>query len=129
MATALSELVFDDPHMDPFPIYHIDNPNQQPWHEMSATLADALGIPPSNIVPFDEWVDKVKRSPLSAETDNPAVKLIEFLAHHFQRMSCGGIIMDTSKACERSKALRSAGPVTSQVARSYVKAWENMGFF
>ena len=126
MAAALSELLLSD--MAPHPIYHIDNPVQQPWREMILTLADALKIPKTSIIPFREWVSRVRRSPLSTETDNPAGKLIDFLDDHFLRMSCGGLILDTKKACEDSKALAAVGPVTAEVARKYVSAWEDMGF-
>ncbi|XDG01217.1 hypothetical protein ABKA04_000832 [Annulohypoxylon sp. FPYF3050] len=66
-----------------YPIYHIDNPVGQPWTEMIKLLADALDIPRENIVPFQEWVKRVRRSPLQAETDNPAAKLIDFLDENF----------------------------------------------
>ncbi|KAI1502205.1 putative polyketide synthase, partial [Biscogniauxia marginata] len=126
MAAALSELLLSD--VTAYPIYHIDNPVQQPWREMIATLAGALDVPSENIIPFRDWVSKVRRSPLSIETDNPAGRLIDFLDDHFLRMSCGGLILDTKKACEHSKALAAVGPVSAEVARKYVKAWEDMGF-
>nr|ASU91363.1 polyketide synthase [Ramalina conduplicans] len=126
MAAALSELLLSDEN--PHPIYHIDNPVQQPWREMILTLADALNVPKTSIISFREWVSKVRRSPLSTETDNPAGKLIDFLDDHFLRMSCGGLILDTKKACEHSKALAAVGPVSADVARKYVRAWEDMGF-
>ena len=126
MAAALSELLLSS--VTPHPIYHIDNPVQQPWREMIVTLADALKVPTANILPFHEWGSKVRRSPLSIETDNPADKLIDFLDDHFLRMSCGGLILDTKRACEHSKALAAVGPVSAEVARKYVKAWEDMGF-
>lgn len=126
MAAALSELLLAD--NSPHPIYHIDNPVQQPWPEMIQTLAHALGVPSHNIVPFRDWVAKIRRSPLSVEKDNPAGKLIDFLDDHFLRMSCGGLILDTKKACEHSEALRAVGPVSEEVARKYVRAWEDMGF-
>ena len=126
MAAALSELLLSP--TPPYPIYHIDNPVQQPWREMILTLADALNVPKENIIPFSEWVSKVRTSPLSIETDNPAGKLIDFLDDHFLRMSCGGLVLDTSKACEHSKALAAVGAVSGEVARKYVSAWEEMGF-
>lgn len=126
MAAALSELLLST--TPPYPIYHIDNPVQQPWREMIPTLADALHVPRKNIIPFPEWVSKVRGSPLSIETDNPAGKLIDFLDDHFLRMSCGGLILDTSKACEHSKALAGVGAVDDEVVKLYVKAWEEMGF-
>ncbi|KAI1454970.1 hypothetical protein F4805DRAFT_460210 [Annulohypoxylon moriforme] len=110
-----------------YPIYHIDNPVGQPWPEMIEVLADALEVPRRNIVPFREWVKIVRRSPLSAETDNPAAKLINFLDDNFLRMSCGGLILDTTKAREHSKTLAVQGPVTTEIARRYIQSWKNIG--
>lgn len=127
MAGALSELLLDNP--TPYPVYHIDNPVQQPWRKMIQTLADALGIPrDTGIIPFTEWVSKVRKSPMSVETDNPAGRLIDFLDDNFLRMSCGGLVMDVSKACEHSPTLAAVGPVSADVARKYIRAWEDMGF-
>ncbi|KAL9084716.1 MAG: hypothetical protein Q9165_007964, partial [Trypethelium subeluteriae] len=113
---------------DPWPVYHIDNPVGQPWKEMNPVLADALDIPPDRIVPFRVWVDMVRRSPLPAETDNPAARLIDFLDDNFERMSCGGLILDTAKAKEHSGTMAELGPVEAEVARRYVAAWKKMGY-
>lgn len=112
----------------PYPVYHIDNPVGQPWKEMSLVLAGALDIPPERIIPFRDWIKLVRRSPLNAETENPAARLIDFLDLNFERMSCGGLILDTAKAQEHSKTIAEEGPVTPEIARSYVAAWKKMGF-
>lgn len=114
---------------DPYPVYHIDNPVGQPWKEMNPVLADALGIPPDGIVPFHpDWINMVRRSPLPAETDNPAARLIDFLDDNFERMSCGGLILDTAKAKEHSATMAAMGPVDGAVARRYVASWKKMGY-
>lgn len=112
----------------PYPIYHIDNPVGQPWQEMIATLAGALDIPRNRVVPFPEWVNRVRHSPLLPDTDNPAAMLIDFLELDFQRMSCGGLLMDVTKTKEHSQTLAKLGPVEADVARKYVQAWKDMGF-
>jgi len=112
----------------PYPIYHIDNPVRQPWREMITVLADALKIPRANIIPFPEWIKHVRHFPGSVEIDNPAAKLLAFLDHNFVRMSCGGLLLDTTKSREHSKTLSSVGPVSADVARKYVQAWKDMGF-
>ena len=49
MAGTLSDLVLAD--NTPYPIiYHVENPVGQPWREMTAILAEALHIPPSNVI-------------------------------------------------------------------------------
>jgi thioester reductase-like protein/SAM-dependent methyltransferase len=113
---------------DAYPVYHIDNPVGQPWKEMSPVLAEALGIPPDRIVPFRDWITLVRRAPLVAETENPAARLVDFLEHHFERMSCGGLILDTTLAQQHSRTMAELGPVSPDVARHFVAAWKSMGF-
>lgn len=113
---------------DAYPVYHIDNPVGQQWKDMSPVLAATLDIPPHNIIPFKRWISRVRRSPLPAETQNPAARLIDFIDDHFERMSCGGLILDTKKAQEHSQTMASMGPVSPEVARLYVAAWKNMGY-
>lgn len=112
---------------EPSPVYHIDNPVGQSWKDMSPVLADALGVPPEGILPFRDWLRRVSRSPLS-EKENPAAHIIDFLDRNFERMSCGGLILDTAKAQKHSKTMAGLGPVSSEVARGYVRAWKDMGF-
>ncbi|KAI1098222.1 hypothetical protein F4804DRAFT_350683 [Jackrogersella minutella] len=113
---------------EPYPVYHIDNPIGQPWKQMSPILADALDIPPNRILPFRDWVKLVRRAPLQVDTENPASRLIDFLANDFERMSCGGLILDTTKVKEHSKTMATEGPVSAEVARLYVTAWKKMGY-
>ncbi|KAI0124996.1 hypothetical protein BJ170DRAFT_673048 [Xylariales sp. AK1849] len=110
------------------PVYHIDNPVGQPWKAMSSVLAAALDIPSDRIIPFSTWIKRVRRSPLLPETGNPAARLVDFLEYHFERMSCGGLILDTQKAREHSETMKKEGPVSAEVAQLYVAAWKKMGF-
>ncbi|RDW93938.1 uncharacterized protein DSM5745_01260 [Aspergillus mulundensis] len=128
VAGTLKDLVLAPADRTPYPTYHIDNPKGQPWPEMIEVLADALDVPRQNIIPFDRWVRKVRESPLSIDTDNPAGRLIGFLDHHFLRMSCGGLLLDTTRTREHSPTLAAQGPVSGEVARKYVQAWKATGF-
>ncbi|KAM0804922.1 polyketide synthase [Usnea florida] len=109
VAATLGELLLS--HETPYPVYHIENPRRQSWHEMILVLAGALDIPRENIISFHDWVHRVRQFPGSTETDNPASKLIDFLDTHFIRMSCGGLILDTEKSQEHSTTLRNMKPV------------------
>ncbi|KAK3681621.1 hypothetical protein B0T22DRAFT_299376 [Podospora appendiculata] len=122
-----SSKVLHEDH-DAYPVYHIDNPVGQPWEAMSPVLAAALDIPPHAIVPFKTWISQVRRSPLLPETENPAARLVDFLDTHFERMSCGGLILDTARASEHSETMAHEGPVSPELARLYVQAWKDMGF-
>ncbi|KAK3291690.1 polyketide synthase [Chaetomium fimeti] len=126
VAAALSELLLSD--HSPHPIYHIENPSRQSWEAMVRVLADALGIPLENIVPFEEWIRRVRRFPGSTDADNPAARLVDFLENHFVRMSCGSLVLDTANATEHSPTLQQRGPVTPDLVRKYVNGWMGMGF-
>jgi len=109
-------------------IYHIENPARQAWPAMITTLADALDVPIANIVPFHEWIRPVRQFPGSLDTDNPAGRLADFLEENYIRMSCGGLILDTSNTREYSITLRHQKPVSEDLVRKYIRKWKEMGF-
>ena len=123
IAGILSDLVLAD--NVPYPIYHVENPVGQSWREMTSILAEALHIPPKNVIPFQEWIERVRNAP---QKNNPASTLLEFLEDNFLRMSCGGLVLDTKKTLEHSKTLREVGPVSETVARKYIHIWREIGF-
>jgi acyl carrier protein/nucleoside-diphosphate-sugar epimerase len=123
IAGTLCDLVLSD--RDPYPVYHIENPVGQPWHEMNAIVADALGIPKSNMIPLEEWTKKVKAAP---QRDNPASTLADFLGSNYKRMSCGGLVLDAHKTLEHSPTLSAVGPVSEDVIRRYIFVWKTIGF-
>ena len=96
---------------------------------MIPILADALGIPRANVISFDDWVRRVRIFPSSVEADNPAGTLVDFLDEHFVRMSCGGLILDTTKSREHSKTMaRDTAPVSADLVRKYIQVWKESGF-
>jgi acyl transferase domain-containing protein/thioester reductase-like protein/acyl carrier protein/ubiquinone/menaquinone biosynthesis C-methylase UbiE len=125
VAATLGDILLADQYSS-YPIYHIDNPVRQPWEDMIPVLANAMGI--RNVISFKEWVRRVRHFPGSVEHDNPAAKLIEFLDDNFLRMSCGGLLLDTTQSQEHSGTLRGIGPVSVEVTQKYVNSWKQMGF-
>ncbi|CAG7918759.1 unnamed protein product [Penicillium olsonii] len=107
-----------------YPIYHIDNPVRQPWSDMVLVFAEALGV---ELVSFEEWLRRVRCCPSAVASENPAAKLIDFFDQDFARMSCGGLLLDTARACEHSESLRAVGPVTPDLVRKYIEAWKLAG--
>ncbi|EAW17018.1 putative polyketide synthase [Aspergillus fischeri NRRL 181] len=108
-------------------IYHIDNPSRQGWQEMIASFASALGLGKESIIPFDQWIDRVRRL-RGSTVDNPALQLIDFFENYFIPMSCGELILDTTKANQHSETLRNQGPITDEVIGKYIKALRTSGF-
>ncbi|OAA43653.1 Beta-ketoacyl synthase [Metarhizium rileyi] len=115
------------------PVYHIDNPGRQSWSELMGMLARALDMPGHQIIliPFAEWLDVVKanaRRDGGPDERNPASMLADFFEHDFVHMSCGAMVLGTTKACEHSETLRNLGPVTEALLRSYIESWRRAGF-
>ncbi|MCJ1385259.1 hypothetical protein MMC17_008380 [Xylographa soralifera] len=42
------------------PVYHMDNPVGQPWRDMNPVLARLLGVPAGAILPFRDWIKRVR---------------------------------------------------------------------
>lgn len=128
VAGTLADLVLRAGAPHPHPVYHIDNPRRQPWAEMVPVVAEALGIPSDGVVPFREWIRRVRSFPGAMDADNPAARLIDFLDDNFIRMSCGGLLLDTKQSCEHSPTLSAVGPISPFLAKKYIQAWKGIGF-
>ncbi|KAF2800562.1 hypothetical protein K505DRAFT_228585 [Melanomma pulvis-pyrius CBS 109.77] len=113
-------------------IYHIDNPVRQPWSDMLPLLAAELNIPLTHIVPFEEWIRRVRAFPshtsLSGQDQNPAKRLVDFVEEDFKRMSCGGVLMESERCQEHSHTMRSVGRVEKGVVRRFIDRWRGSGF-
>lgn len=112
------------------PVYHMDNPVGQPWQDMNPVLARLLGVPADGILPFRDWIKRVRTSPLVPETENPTARngMADFLEKNFERMSCGGLVLDTQRAREDSVTMAAEGPVSDEVVGRYVASWKRMGY-
>lgn len=96
---------------------------------MISILSDALDIPRTNIIPYGEWLQRVSNCPPSIPaSENPAVRLVDFFQTDFLRMSCGGMILDTTHSKEHSTTLRSLGPIDRELVMKYIRAWKDSGF-
>ncbi|KAI1438331.1 hypothetical protein GGR50DRAFT_691503 [Xylaria sp. CBS 124048] len=63
---------------------------------MSPVPTAALAIPPHRIIPFRDWVKRGRRSPLSAETENTAARIMRFLEFHFRHAQGKAALKDIS---------------------------------
>ncbi|KAI0165152.1 putative polyketide synthase [Hypoxylon sp. FL1284] len=126
VAGTMADLLLGD--APPHPVYHIDNPVRQPWKEMLPVLADALAIPRDRIIPFENWIRRVRDFPGAVEWDNPAWLLADFLEQDFERMSCGGVLLRTENTQAHSATFHGVGPVGENIVRKYIQAWKDSGF-
>lgn len=125
VAAALGELLLPSATAASQLIYHIDNPIRQSWKETADIIASAIG---AQIVPFGEWVHMVREAQKAfSESENPAARLIDFFEYDFVRMSCGGLLLDTKKACEDSGTMRAVKPVDARAVQRYIEAWKAAG--
>ncbi|KAK7733712.1 Type I Iterative PKS [Cytospora paraplurivora] len=125
VAATLGELLISDTTSEL--VYHIDNPSRQPWAEMISTLAQALDLGSDKIVPYQHWLDRVRRFRGSLD-DNPARQLEAFFIHYFIPMSCGGLVLDVAKTRLHSKTIREIGPVSHDLVAKYIASWKESGF-
>ncbi|KAJ5115662.1 Type I Polyketide synthases (Type I PKS) [Penicillium angulare] len=114
----------------PYPVYHVENPVGQPWEEMIPILAEGLGIPRENLLPLKEWLDCVRAFPEdpSDKDKNPATALVDFIERDFERMSVGGLLLDTTKSREHSPSLQAVGPITPDLVRRFISYWRSIYF-
>ncbi len=132
VAGTIADLLTLPDDVMPYPIYHVDNPIRQPWSEMVRMLADALDIPAGNIVPFSDWVRRVRENPREGEGpegENPASLLADFFEQDFIHMSCGDMVLWTAKSCEHSITLAGSKPVTKDLVDLFIKRWRKLGFW
>ncbi|KAK4555343.1 hypothetical protein LTR86_007640 [Recurvomyces mirabilis] len=127
VAGTLSDLILQNVST-PYQIYHIDNPVRQPWRDMVSIWASALDISQDNIVSYSEWASRVRHFSGPVKQDNPAHKLIDFLDQNFFRMSCGGLLLDTTHAREHSPTLAAVESVNEKCALGYIAFWRDVGF-
>ena len=132
VAGTCTDILLLPPDQSPHPTYHVENPLRQPWKEMIPVLASALDVPlPDGIIPYREWIQRVRDHPRKVEGpegENPAFLLVDFLDDNFIRMSCGGLLLDTSRARQHSPTLANMGPVSPETTKLFVRSWKEMGF-
>ncbi|KAJ5504911.1 type I iterative polyketide synthase [Penicillium fimorum] len=125
IAAVLGELLLSQSTTDL--IYHIDSPSRQSWREMIAILARTLDLGQKSIVSFAQWVNRV-RDFRGSTTDHPALQLIDFFDHYFVPMSCGGLVLDTTKSSQYSKTLQNQGLIDEDLMMEYIATWKESGF-
>lgn len=109
------------------PVFHVENPVRQPWADMIAALARELDIRIGNIVPFEDWLNRM-RNFVGDEAANPAKRVDDFLEEHFVRMACGGVVLDTQQTARLSARFRALKAVDPGMIKLFVEYWRKTGF-
>ena len=111
-------------------VYHLENPVQQPWHEVLAMLAPLLHLQINDSIPLKEWIAQVESCVVTNDRDNanPALSLVDFIEADFERMACGDVKLDMSKCLEASPSLKEVGSIPEHLLAAYVNCWRSKGF-
>lgn len=125
-ASTLGELMLEP--ADVHSIYHVENPQRQSWCEMIAIFAELLDIPKENIIPFTEWLHRIRNSPSVPVSENPAARIGDFFEVDFERMGCGGLVMDTKHSVGHSRTLRGLRSLSKDIVTKYVRKWQDTKF-
>lgn len=116
----------EGPHAPCHRFYHVENPIGKPWEEINRILIDALKLAPqTGLIPLKEWTRRIRAAP---QHGNPALALVDFLEGNYERLSCGGLVLDPTNTIEHSPTLAAVGPVSEEIVRKYVHVWKEIGF-
>jgi hypothetical protein len=69
----------------------------------------------------------VKNHPGPVGNENPAALIIDFLETHFVRISCWGLVLDTTHAAEHFPTLANQRAVGSHLVQNYIQSWKEFG--
>jgi hypothetical protein len=107
------------------PFYHMENPSRQSWEGLISNLASILGgSDPLPVIPYREWLDKVKAA---GEAKNPAYKVLNFLENDFIRMSGGDVILRTAESKLDSPTLVRSTALDRKHLEEYIAYWRKTG--
>lgn len=109
-------------------VYHLENPVRQSWNDILHLVAAELHMPPSEFIPFDQWMNKVCTASAAADEDLPVKKLEGFFRADFEHMACGDVILDTKNARDVSPTLRRLGRLSRDTLVSYIDYWKSIGY-
>lgn len=103
-------------------VLHLENPVRQPANDIMTLISNELGFGNKAFLPFDEWLERVRKTGL-------ADSLSEFFGHDFRALALGQIVLDTTGSRRISRTLRGSGGLTGEVVANYVSQWKQKGLF
>ncbi|EED12746.1 NRPS-like enzyme, putative [Talaromyces stipitatus ATCC 10500] len=126
-AKSLLEILFSDQvSMDSKIVYHVENPIRQPWKSLLPALAVKLNLKNRTPLPFDVWLDKISEAQNNAEEMESLRHLKQFIQSDFRKLS-GELILDTTRARQISRSLRTTNGITLDLLDKYIAYWRKCG--
>jgi hypothetical protein len=119
-ARSLTEILFY--RGKPACFLHLENPVRQPASDIFTIMGNELGVLSNGLLPFDEWLQKVKEAKVAGSLEG-------FFGEHFRDLALGTVILDTQKARAISPTLRGSGAVSKDLIVEYARRWKEQGLF
>lgn len=126
-AEVLSELLLTT---QPYhPVYHLENPMRQSWHDVLTVLGSRMGLGDKDFLSLDEWLDRVLRlEDDPSDGINSAKQLGDFFRKDFAHMAGGGVVLGTEKARSASPTLDHMDVVSDDTIAAFIDEWRRIGF-
>ncbi|KAI0543188.1 hypothetical protein GGR58DRAFT_12902 [Xylaria digitata] len=107
--------------------YHCVNPSTTSWEALVPGILDFYGAEQLlKLVPFNDWISMLENSESAVYNDtqlltlNPGTKLLDT----YKRMlGLNPMVFDTTRALERSSALRLSKVITPDMMRNWCRQW------
>lgn len=112
--------------MDSKIVYHVENPIRQPWKPLLSALAIKLNLKNRAPLPFDLWLDNISEAQTNAEEMESLHHLKQFIQSDFRKLS-GDLILDTTRARQISRSLRTVDGITLNLLDKYIAYWRKCG--
>jgi hypothetical protein len=117
-------------------IHHITHPKPIEWSSLFPVIQRALPGPDLKVVPYTDWVIRLKTKTVEAEKDatldaatlahrNPAVKLLEFFESLQHQSETNGVRTQLAldRTLEYSQTLKEMVPIRQEWMHAWVQNW------
>ncbi|KAJ7636845.1 hypothetical protein FB45DRAFT_742764, partial [Roridomyces roridus] len=110
-----------------FTTINLVHPCPVPWDVIMSSMAGIAELP---MIPFPEWVQRVRDRAMSATAEDfeniPGIKLLDFLTSMAGKPA--NLEFSTTKAQELSRSLRTLQPLDEKDVRRWMAYWRRKDF-
>jgi hypothetical protein len=115
-------------------VYHIENPQRQPWESILLPISRRLSIP---LVPFSDWLGMLRDQTSMPDVDEKkdynvetpqegyhrSSELLGFFERWFERMASGSLVLGMENATRVSLTLAEMEIVRPALLEKYMEYW------
>ena len=127
LADAILNIIHSNTMSPAAGVFHLSNPKAVPWVDLLPVMEKHAGG--AAIVPYADWVKKLKAVSLSREAWEkfPALKIRDFFEMMTEKgkgMSFATNAFKTSNACRASKTMREMEPISGEMVDKWLEGWK-----